>query len=72
MRGKGYFRGWYFKCCTGYKTVAFIPAYHYGKNTKTASLQIITDDAVYNIPFEALEYTEKPLYVRALKKVCFS
>lgn len=71
MRGIGYFKGWYFKCCTGNKTVAFIPAYHCGKNTKTASLQIITDDAVYNIPFEAPEYTEKPLYVK-LKDCVFS
>lgn len=64
MSGKGYFKGWYFKCCTGGKTVAFIPSYHYVNNTKTASLQIITDDAVCNLPFTKLEYTEKPLFVR--------
>ncbi len=64
MNFKGYFKGWYFKCCTGCKTVAFIPAYHYGKDAKTASLQIITDDAVFSIPFKTPEYTEKPLFVR--------
>lgn len=64
MNFKGYFKGWYFKCCTGCKTVAFIPSYHYGKDTKTASLQIITDDAVFSIPFKTPEYTEKPLFVR--------
>lgn len=56
----GYFKGWYFKCCTGDKTIAFIPALH----NETASLQIITDDAVFQIPFDSLTYCEKPLAVR--------
>lgn len=43
----GYFKGWYFKCCTDDKTIAFIPAYHYSDNKTSASLQIITDDAAY-------------------------
>lgn len=64
MKNKGYFKGWYFKCCTGSKTVAFIPAYHYSKNTKTASLQIISDDAVCNLPFKSIEYTERPLCIK--------
>ena len=57
----GYFKGWYFKCCTGEKTIAFIPAYHSSNHKKTASLQIITDDAVYNIPFDTIEYSDNPL-----------
>lgn len=61
LRNMGYFKGWYFKCCTDDKTVAFIPAYHRTNNTEAASLQIITDNAVYNIPFNALQYREKPL-----------
>ena len=60
----GYFKGWYFKCCTKDKIIAFIPAYHYSNNKKSASLQIITDDKVFNIPFDTLEYGEKPLYVK--------
>lgn len=60
----GYFKGWYFKCSTKDKTIAFIPAYHYSNNKKSASLQIITDEKAFNIPFEKLEYTEKPLYVK--------
>ncbi len=63
MRNKGYFKGWYFKCCTENKTVAFIPAYHGTRHTQTASLQIITDSAAYNIPFNALQYREQPLHV---------
>ncbi len=64
VRNKGYFKGWYFKCCNGDKTVSFIPAYHRSHNITSASLQIITDDSVYNIPFQRLEYTEKPLSVK--------
>ncbi len=60
----GYFKGWYFKCSTKDKTIAFIPAYHYSNNKKTASLQIITDDKAINISFDTLEYREKPLYVK--------
>lgn len=57
----GYFEGWYFKCCTTDKTIAFIPAYHCNNNKKTASLQIITDDAAINIPFDTIEYKRRPL-----------
>ena len=60
----GYFKGWYFKCSTQDKTIAFIPAYHYSDNKKSASLQIITDGRALNIPFDKLEYTEKPLCVK--------
>ena len=63
MRNKGYFQGWYFKCSGGDKTLAFIPAYHRSKNAKSASLQVITDEFAYNIPFHKLTYTKKPLYV---------
>ncbi len=64
MRNKGYFQGWYFKCCNGDKTVAFIPAYHRSQSKTSASLQVITDDSAYTIPFQKLEYTEKPLSVK--------
>ncbi len=60
----GYFKGWYFKCSTKDKTIAFIPAYHYNNNKKSASLQIITDDKAFNIPFDTLEYRENLLYVK--------
>jgi hypothetical protein len=60
----GYFKGWYFKCTTQDKTIAFIPAYHYSNNKKSASLQIITDSNALNITFDTLEYHEKPLYIK--------
>lgn len=64
MSNIGYFKGWYFKCSTQNKTIAFIPAYHYSNNKKTASLQIITDNKAINIPFDTLEYRENPLHVK--------
>lgn len=62
---KNYFKGWYFKCCSGNKTIAFIPAYHCSDNHKTASLQIITDENAFNIPLDFLRYCEAPLSVRS-------
>ena len=64
MRNKGYFHGWYFKCSGVDKTVAFIPAYHRSQNITSASLQVITDDNAYSIPFKGLKYDEKPLSVK--------
>lgn len=64
MSNRGYFKGWYFKCCNGDKTVAFIVALHRNSGIESASLQVITDDNAYNIPFKKLEYTEKPLSVK--------
>lgn len=71
LSSKGYFKGWYFKCCGNGCTVAFIPAYHCDGKTETVSLQTITDDEVFNIPFDTLEYTEKPLHVN-LRGCAFS
>lgn len=69
MSKNNYFKGWYFKCSTNNKSIAFIPAYHRSNGIETASLQIITDDAVFNIPFTSLEYSEKPLCVNIGKCV---
>lgn len=64
MQQKDYFKGWYFKCSNENKTIAFIPAFHQSNHEKTASLQIITDDAVFNIPFKSLQYCENTLAVK--------
>lgn len=61
---KDYFKGWYFKCTSEDKTVAFIPAFHRNSNKETASLQIITDDRVFNVPFDSLKFSEKPLNIK--------
>ena len=64
MLYNGYFKGFYFKCCCGDQSVAFIPAYHRHRHQKTASLQIITDNDTFHIPFPHLALHEKPLYAR--------
>ena len=64
MQQKDYFKGWYFKCSNESKTIAFIPAFHQSKHEKTASLQIITDDTAFNIPFQFLQYRENPLAIK--------
>lgn len=69
MSKNNYFKGWYFKCWENDKTIAFIPAYHRSNHRQTASLQIITDDVVFNIPYTSLEYSEKPLCVKIGKCV---
>lgn len=63
MHPASYFHGWYFKCSTGNQTVALIPAYHIHDRQKTASLQVITDEAALQIPLTSLTYTERPLAV---------
>ena len=69
MSKNNYFRGWYFKCSANDKTIAFIPAYHRSKGIETASLQIITDKEAFNIEFDSLQYSEKPLCVNIGKCV---
>ncbi len=64
MLKNNYFKGWYFKCSANDKTIAFIPAYHRSNRKETASLQIIMDDIAFNIPFDSLEYSQKPLCVK--------
>lgn len=64
MKQKNFFKGWYFKCCTKNETIAFIPAFHQSNHEKTASLQVITDDAAFNISFQSLQYQENPLHIK--------
>ncbi len=71
MSKNNYFKGWYFKCSANDKTIAFIPAYHRSNRRETGSLQIITDEAAFYIPFDSLKYCEKPLCVN-LGKCVFS
>ena len=47
-----YFKGWYFKAQNANQTIALIPAMHIDKTQeKSASLQIISDNGVWFIPF---------------------
>lgn len=53
---RDYFCGWYIKCQNGSQTVAFIPAYHITNGEKSCSLQIITDERSWNIPYPYEEF----------------
>lgn len=58
---QNYFKGMYFKCSSKNHTVAFIPAFHRSNNKESASLQIITDENAFNIPFHSLICGKRPL-----------
>lgn len=49
---KEYFKGYYFKCSNTKETISFIPAIHFNGKEKNASLQIITADAAYTVPYD--------------------
>lgn len=48
-----YFYGWYLKCQSNSQTLAVIPAVHQSGKKRTCSIQIITDDDVWTVPFSA-------------------
>lgn len=53
---RNYFGGWYFKCQNATQTLAVIPAYHIANGKPSASIQLITDEGAWNVPFSALDY----------------
>lgn len=59
-----YFKGYYFKCSTGDETVAFIPALHDDGKERKASLQIITNDNAYVIPFSDIRFGRRKFQVK--------
>ena len=48
---KGYFYGWYLKCQSDTQTLAVIPAVHRSGRKCACSIQLITDDGSWTIPF---------------------
>ena len=62
-----YFKGWYFKAQNDTQTVAIITAMHIDeKGEKSASIQIITDNGVWNIrlPYEQFSCCRNKLRVK--------
>ena len=47
----GYFYGWYFKCQSDTQTLSVIPAVHETGRNRTCSLQIITQEQSWTVPF---------------------
>lgn len=56
---RDYFCGWYLKFQNKTQTVAVIPAYHITNGKKTCSVQVITDDASWNVTFPCSEFQRK-------------
>ena len=52
----GYFYGWYLKCQSGQQTLAVIPAIHHIGRKRTCSIQIITEDGAWSIPFSDFSF----------------
>lgn len=64
-----YFKGYYFKCSIGDETIAFIPALHLGeqrggKELRSASLQVITKEDTYFIPYPDITFSKGDLKIR--------
>ena len=52
----GFFYGWYLKCQSGTQTLAVIPAIHQTDKRRTCSVQIITDNDAWIVPFPAASF----------------
>lgn len=50
------FCGWYFKCQNQTHTIAVIPAYHTSHGEKSCSIQVLLDDASWNVCFPHEDY----------------
>lgn len=48
-----YFSGWYLKCQSDDQTLAVIPAIHQTGRSRTGSVQLITRDGTWNVPYPA-------------------
>lgn len=51
-----YFKGYYFKCSENGRSFAMIPALHHDGKKRNASLQIITEDKVYIVPYSNIKF----------------
>ena len=54
-----YFYGWYLKCQSDSQTLAVIPAVHQSDGKRSCSIQIITDDSVWIVPFSEDAYRKR-------------
>lgn len=64
MKNREYFKGLYFKCMNDKQTIAFILSAHFYDGKTNALLQIITDDAAFQIPFRQISFGNKPLFAK--------
>ena len=62
---KNYFYGWYMKCQSEEQTLAVIPAVHCSKDMKSCSIQIITENDLWNFtyPIEQFHREKKQIFI---------
>ncbi len=60
----GTFYGWYIKCQSDAQTLAVISAVHQVGSKQTCSIQIITDNDTWAIPFSGEVFCKKRKYMR--------
>ena len=65
-KNKNYFEGWYFKHTSDKLNISFIPGISINKKIKKAFIQIITNNASYNVDYniEDFTYSNKPFYIK--------
>lgn len=63
----GTFYGWYLKCQSDTQTLAFIPAVHRVGRKRTCSIQVITNNDTWTIPYSADAFCKKGKYIRIEK-----
>lgn len=59
----GWFYGWYFKCQSDTQTLSVIPAVHRTGRKKTCSIQIITEEQSWTIPFPANAFDKRGMTI---------
>lgn len=59
-----YFCGWYFRCQNEKQTVAVIPAFHTADGEKSCSIQVITEEQSWNVPFPGEKWRQEDDHVR--------
>lgn len=59
-----YFKGYYFKCCEDGRTAAFIPALHTDGQKRGASLQVITKERSYTLPYPDIAFGKNGLRIK--------
>lgn len=60
-----FFYGWYFKCQSETQTLSIIPAVHCSEHKKSCSVQVITENHVWNVdyPAEAFHRIERDIWI---------
>lgn len=61
---KPFFKGYYFKCSTDSENIAFIPALHQNGKLRSASLQVITENKTYTIPYQEITFGKKDVKIK--------